>query len=514
MRVRLCNDCERTQGELPLSRNGLFETRRSATDYMRRRDLLKVAGVTLLAGTRPLSPEPAVLPESNGLRQRTTRPKKVIIAGGGIAGLCCGYELMERGHDVTVLEASGRAGGHVKTIHDPLADGLYADVGAEHFTKPGYDLYWGYVREFNLTALYYPHREHLIRFFGKKMYSEADLADPKVLAQFGFNQREIEYLAKHPWWDLASLYLKPYLDSFNDEYRPFDGGLNHLDQMTFADLLKKDGASAAALEQIGWGGSALHQIWHAAILKIRGVPLSPPEVYRLKGGNQVLPDAFAAKLGERIHLGAPVIGIERGETGIRVGYREAGHEKTMDADYLACCMNAIVLRQIPVTPAWPESKTYAINHVAYDMYSRVVFQSRSAFWEKDGVSPNWEGADANLSEMWRMAEEVKTDRAVLVGTAVNSASADDSLNAFRRIYPGKSEDIEQALIHTWANEPWAMACETVTYGPGELKKMWPSIMEPVGRVYFAGAYTDNLNWGQEAATRSANRVADNIDAAS
>ncbi len=480
---------------------------------MKRRDMLKMAGTALLAGTRPLSPESAASPQTDGSRQRTRRPRKVIIAGGGIAGLCCGYELMMRGHGVTVLEASGRAGGHVKTIHDPLADGLYADVGAEHFTKPGYDLYWGYVREFNLTPLYYPHREHLIRFFSGKMYSDADLADPKVLAQFGFNQRESEFLANHPWWDLASLYLKPYLDSFSDEYRPFDAGLDHLDQMTFADLLKKDGASAAALEQIGGQGSALHVIWHAAILKKRGVPLAPPVVYRLQEGNQVLPDTFAAKLAERVHLGAPVTGIERGESGVRVRYREAGHEKTMDADYLVCCMNAIVLRQIPVTPAWPESKSYAISHVAYDMYSRVVFQSRSAFWEKDRISPNWEGADPKLSEMWRMAEEVKTERAVLVGTAANSASAEDALKAFRRIYPGKSEDIEQAIIHTWADEPWAMACETVTYGPGELKKMWPSLMEPVGRVHFAGAYTDNLNWGQEAATRSANRVAQAIDRA-
>src|SRR5947208_1440938 len=62
--------------------------------------------------------------------------KRVIVAGGGIGGLCTAFELMERGHDVTVLEASGRPGGHVKTIHDPLPDGLYADVGAEHFTKP------------------------------------------------------------------------------------------------------------------------------------------------------------------------------------------------------------------------------------------------------------------------------------------------------------------------------------------------------------------------------------------
>jgi len=35
----------------------------------------------------------------------------------------------------------------------------------------------------------------------------------------------------------------------------------------------------------------------------------------------------------------------------------------------------------------------------------------------------------------------------------------------------------------------------------------------VARVQFAGAYADNLNWGMEAATRSANRVALAIDQA-
>ena len=38
-------------------------------------------------------------------------------------------------------------------------------------------------------------------------------------------------------------------------------------------------------------------------------------------------------------------------------------------------------------------------------------------------------------------------------------------------------------------------------------------MTPVGRIHFAGSYADNLNWGQEAATRSANRVAIAIDKA-
>jgi monoamine oxidase len=99
---------------------------------MRRREALKLA--TLLADvTHPVARCPS----------RT--PKRVIVGGGGLAGLCCAYELMKRGHDVTVLEASGNTGGHVRTIREGLTDGLYADGGAQHFTKPGYDLYWGCV---------------------------------------------------------------------------------------------------------------------------------------------------------------------------------------------------------------------------------------------------------------------------------------------------------------------------------------------------------------------------------
>ena len=58
-------------------------------------------------------------------------PKRVIVAGAGISGLCCAYELMKAGHAVTLLEASGRYGGHVFTGRDGLSDGLYADFGAD-----------------------------------------------------------------------------------------------------------------------------------------------------------------------------------------------------------------------------------------------------------------------------------------------------------------------------------------------------------------------------------------------
>ena len=477
---------------------------------LNRRDALKLAGATLVAGVGVINSE---TPAADLSRLQTHRPKKVIIAGSGIAGLCCAYELMKRGHEVTVLEAAGRTGGHVRTIRDPLTDGFYFDAGAEHFTKPGYDLYWGYVKEFNLPWLYYPRRENYLRYIDGKLRTEDELHDRRVLSGMGFNARECDYLAREPWWNLAMLYLAPYVEKFKDEYKPFEAGLNHVDDTTLTDVLKKDGASPAALGFVGGNDSALHSIWHAALLRLRGVPLAPPKVYRLKGGNSGMTDAFTQRLGERVRLGCPVTMIEHGSTGVTVHYREFGQERKIDGDYLVSCMLLEMLRQVPVKPAWAEARNYVIQNFKYYTASRPVFQSRSRFWERDAVSPNVEVGDPALGHYWKIGEDVETTRGLLVSTAQGLTTAEEALAAFHKYYPGKSQDIEQVYVHDWAKDPWAMACEGLNYPPGDLKKFWPLIIEPHGRIYFAGAYADNLNWGMEAATRSANRVARAIDAA-
>jgi len=475
-----------------------------ASSPVRRRDVLKV-GAAAIAGSWSVGAF---------ARPRANRTKKVIIAGGGITGLSCGYELMKRGHEVVVLEASGRTGGHVRTLREGLADGLYADLGAEQFTNPGYELYWDYVKEFDLPYLYYPRRMGLVRFIEGKFRTEDDLHGRSFLGKMGFNQREVDFLEHNAWWNLPSLYFAPYLDKFKDEYKPYDAGLNHLDQTPLGDVLRKDGASERAIQTIGnTSSSALHVLWHAAILKLRGVPLSPPDVFRLKGGNQLMTDTLAAKLGERVQVNSPLTGIEHGASGVRVTYKEAGQEKKMEGDYLVCCMSAVMLRQIPVKPAWPDTKAYAINEMPYYSVTRVVFQSKTPFWERDGQSMNWETPDSRLELIWRMAEEVHTSRAMLLGWAEASTSEKEALAAFNKYYPGQSADFEKTIVHNWAADPWAMACETVSYRPGQLSKLWPAIIEPVGRVHFAGAYADNLNWGQEAGTRSARRVAEAISGA-
>jgi len=447
------------------------------------------------------------------LRTPSTKPKKVIIAGGGIGGLCCGYELMKRGHEVTVLEAAGRVGGHVRTIHDGYADGLYVDAGAEHFTKPGYDLYWGYVKEFDLPYITDHRREHILRWMDDRMYSEEELADPKVLAGMNFNQTEIDFLRRNPWWNFSSLYFDRYDSAFTNEYEPFAAGLNDLDKITVSDLLKKDGASPAAIKRLGGNSSALHQVWHHAILKKRGVPVFPTQIFRLAGGNSLLPETFSKHLGERVHLGCPVIAIRHGDSGVTVSYRQYGKPAEISADYLVCCMSAVMLRQLPITPALPDGKRWMVENMPYYSATRPVLQTRTKFWREEKISPNISFGASALEHVWSQAEDVKTERGLIVGTASPGVKPDQSLAIWRSRYPGKLDQIEYASIIDWSQDPWAMACETTSHRPGELAKFWPAAMEPCGRIHFAGAYCDNLNWGQEAATRSANRVALAIDKA-
>ena len=463
-----------------------------------RRDVLKIGGAVLGAGAAAARPPAG---------------KKVIVVGAGIAGLSCGYDLMKRGHEVVVLEASGRPGGHVRTVHDPLADNLYADVGAEHFYYPGYNTYWKYMQEFGLAHIAYPRRDDMVRFIGGKLYTEKDLHSKANLAQLGFNRREIDFLSERLWWDLVLLYIQPYVDRIHNENDPFSAGLNDLDKISLSDLLRRDGASAAAVQFAGGSGSALQVIWNAAVKKLRGTPLLSKKLFRLVGGNQRMTDAFASRLKERVHLGCPVLAIEHAASGVRVRYREFGEEKTMEADHLVSCVSLVVLRQMPVTPGWTEDKKFIIQEMPYYTRTRVVFQSRTRFWKKDGVSPNWEPPHPTLRELWHMADEVNTPRGILLGGAEPGVTAKEAEATFHKLYPGKSADLEQVFVHDWSKDPWASACERIPVKPGQLAKFWPQVTAPVGRLHFAGAYCANIAGGQEAALESGHRAANEIDQA-
>lgn len=74
--------------------------------------------------------------------ERPRPAQRVIVIGAGLAGRSAAHELTQAGHNVTVLEATMRPGGRVRTLREPFSDGLHAEAGAtripdaHHLTKP------------------------------------------------------------------------------------------------------------------------------------------------------------------------------------------------------------------------------------------------------------------------------------------------------------------------------------------------------------------------------------------
>jgi len=201
-----------------------------------------------------------------------------------------------------------------------------------------------------------------------------------VLNSLGFNDREAEFLSRREWHELPLLFFQPYLDAFTDEYQPFGVGLDDLDKISVLDLLKREHASDAAMQFVGGKEtSALYRLWTTAILMHRGVPMYPKQLFRIKGGNQRMTDAFAARLGTRVRLGCPVTKIVQGISGVTVHFDEFGESRTLEGEYLVNAIPLPVMKRIPVEPDWLEAKRWVMENVSYNMQTRVVFLARTRF---------------------------------------------------------------------------------------------------------------------------------------
>jgi monoamine oxidase len=245
----------------------------------------------------------------------------------------------------------------------------------------------------------------------------------------------------------------------------------------------------------------------------RGIPLSEGKTFRLKGGNQEMTNAFAKKLGERINLGSPIIAISHNSQSVTVKYKQYGYEeeKQMTADFLVNAISLPVFKKIPVSPSLSPEKQFVVDNLSYTSHPHYIFEASSKFWLNDGLkSINLEFDDPDIQATWQTADEVDTDRVLIVAYGPSGLSPQRVLAAFRKLYPGKKDTIIQALTKDWSKDGFAPTCEMIPFPVGQMHKFWPQIIKQEGRIYFIGTYADNLSRGMESCIRSAKRVAEEI----
>lgn len=480
---------------------------------MKRRDFLKHGALAAAAAL----PGRGALALTGGETERRGKPQKVIVVGAGLAGLSAAYELTQAGHDVTVLEARGRPGGRVQTLREPFSDGLYAEAGAMNVFDT-HDQTLKYLKLFGLTLdpVAQSTLSSVVYIKGRRIEAKPGQAVEYPLAL----RPDEKALGRRGMWDK---YVVPVSKEVGDYDAPGwpHASLRRYDQMTFFDFLRGRGASPDAAALLGLGalgafGDGVRSVSALVMLREVAHRSKVKQNSVIRGGSDLLPRAFAAKLTERIRYGAAVVGIEQDGSGVRVAYMQGGVRTGLAADRLVCAVPFSLLRLIHVSPQFSAGKRQAIEQLPYTSVARTYLQTRRKFWLDEGLSgsattdlsnmllfdgaPNQPGARGILAS-YVSGPEARRLTAMREGERVSSA-----LGLVEKVHPRVRQSFEVGATKCWDEDEWARG-GYAWYKPGQMSSLLPHVARAEGRIHFAGEHTSSLFGWMQGALESGNRAA-------
>ncbi len=456
--------------------------------------------------------------------KRRGAARKIIVIGAGLAGLSAAYELMLAGHEVTVLEAQLRPGGRVCTFHAPFSDGLYAEVGAMHIPET-HNLTLRYAQLFNLPLdLEPPFTAASLSYVrGKRIVVRegAKVEWPFVLSE---EDKKLDMGALLDKYETAKAY-EEIGDPAGPEWSV--SALKKYDEVSYRDFLNRNGASddVFALATFGWDhlwGEGLETVSALTVLRDTASWLKARNNFRIHGGNDLLPRAFAERLKDKIHYGAPVVRIEQTDRDVRVFFQSGGARNSMTADRMICAIPFSVLRTLEISPPFSPDKRRAVNELPYFSGARISIQCRRKFWADEGLngsvftdSPLGWVFDATLGQLGPRgilqcyAGGPNARRIMALGEEKRIAFVKDEMSRF---YPTIGEYFEGGVSKCWEEDPWERGASS-WYKPGQMAELWPHVARPEGRIHFAGDHTSPYIRWMQGALHSGNRVAAEISGA-
>lgn len=240
-----------------------------------------------------------------------------------------------------------------------------------------------------------------------------------------------------------------------------------------------------------------------------------PEIWhKIKGGMDLLPKAFAARLGNKIHYGAAVVRIEQDAKQATVKFLQNGATQTMSADIVLCTIPFTVLRRLEL-PGLSSRKKDLIKRTDYDNVSRVYLQTKTRFWEGKGL--NGFAFTKGAIEIWQPTWSQPGPRGILMSYARPSESdritslkenerIKQTLNQLDSIFSGLRENFERGVTKCWAEDEWSRGA----WGFVGLVELLTA-PAPDGRVYFAGEHLSPWYSWIQGALSSALKAVKEID---
>jgi len=282
--------------------------------------------------------------------------KKVVIIGGGCAGLSAAYTLKKRGVDFVLFEASARVGGRVGNRQ--WKDFNYA-IGAA-MTEPQWKTTFKYLNELNLINTVSEVKSQRYAFWNKGKNHYVLLGEGmNPFAVLGFGLRGMPFKTYLQLLKFGKA-ISPYMKSIGQNGEHNFDGLHEVSNINTAEFGLKHGGAEVVNRILNpfLGTMVLARAQDVSVAHPIALMSLMKGMCRLDGGLSTLNEKLYAEVKENVRISTPVKGVETSE-----GF--------VDADQVICAVDAVLAREL--IPDLPVAMKKPLETCKYSSTYHYVF---------------------------------------------------------------------------------------------------------------------------------------------
>ena len=428
---------------------------------------------------------------------------RVVVVGGGLAGLTAARDLIVRGADVHLLEARNRLGGRVWTVDDKAFSAVPLELGGEFIDG----------EHAAIRALCHEYRLALT---------------PVLKEGFGLaldvNGRDQVFNEQKPVWSDFKKTLAREVEAFRAAKCDWNSTVAAaIASHSARDLLTARGASREVLAMAqGLRGFFLADSDRLSALVAVELAMQAKDpghvsVSRIKGGNDRLIQALARHPKLKVSLKSIVGGIEQDQAEVRVRVTGGGKRGTIvKGDYVVLAAPPMVTRTLAFSPAPPASLRRAWQALLPGPATKAHVRFDKGWWRKPGRPRAW-GSNLDTGAIWETAGTGPACLTLLAGGRASEAlrtmlEEGGPQRVIRRLsWLGEPEDARDFRSVSWEFDRFAQG-GYVAFGPEFLPEWRAELSRSFGRIALAGEHTSREWQGyMNGAVESGQRAARDIE---